>query len=69
MEGPAYGDPLPNPNFEFKIINIIINFKPDIILTVGEEHSVELINLSYEWRKRWSHIDSFDKITEHFIEG
>lgn len=79
VEGKTYGDPLPNKNFEFKIINImdydrnstyklIREFKPDIILTVGNEDPGELKNLNFEWRKRWSHIESFDNITEHFIE-
>jgi glycosyltransferase involved in cell wall biosynthesis len=80
LEGPVYGDPLPNKNYEFKIVNIldydkygvfklVREFKPDIILSIGECVLGHLASLNHTWRKRISYFESFDKISDQVIEG
>lgn len=78
-EAKCVGDPLDNKNFQFKFFNLneydrpsfyklIREYRPDIIFTVGENKSKILSELSFNWRKRWSHVSTFDKITDKFIE-
>lgn len=78
-EGPTFGDPLPNINYEFKIVNLssysqfdlyklIREYKPDIIYSIAPGNHGILNILNFEWCKRWSHLDSFDQITDIMIE-
>ncbi len=50
----------------YNINEILYEFKPNSIITIGNVNLTELNDLSYDFRKKWLHFDKIDKNTGHY---